>query len=176
MNKDKLLIAFDQALNCTGYSIFKTEDGSLVDYGKFTTDESLAEEYKLKQIRDWVKDLIEKYKPVKIAIEEIQLQQIPGTTNHGNVETFKKLAHVQGVLYEVIAESNIPFDVIPSVSWKSYCGIKGRKRQEQKKNAQEFVLNTYGVKAIQDICDSICIGRYALNNKAPVIDEGINWE
>ena len=95
-----MLIAFDQALNTTGYAVFNRKDGSLVAYDKFTT-KSVDEEYKLREIRNKVLELIDKYKPTKIAIEEIQLQQIPGTTAHGNVETFKKLAHVQGVLYEV---------------------------------------------------------------------------
>ena len=181
-----MLIAFDQALNTTGYAVFNRKDGSLVAYDKFTT-ESADEEYKLREIRDKVLELIDKYKPTKIAIEEIQLQQIPGTTAHGNVETFKKLAHVQGVLYEVIAEKEsgvgvpayyeeIPFEVVPSVTWKSHCGIKGRARAEQKRNAQAFVLEHYGVKAIQDICDAICIGKYSLTDKKPVLDEGINWE
>lgn len=170
-----MLIAFDQALNTTGYAIFNREDGSLVSYNKFTTQSS-DEEYKLKEIRDKVLELIEEYKPTKIAIEEIQLQSIPGSTAHGNVQTFKKLAHVQGVLYEVIAEKKIPFEVVPSVTWKSHCKIKGRNRAEQKRNAQAFVLEHYGVKAIQDICDAICIGKYALSDNKPVLGEGINWE
>ena len=170
-----MLIAFDQALNTTGYAVFNRKDGSLVAYDKFTT-KSVDEEYQLREIRNKVLELIDKYKPTKIAIEEIQLQQIPGTTAHGNVETFKKLAHVQGVLYEVIAEKEIPFEVVPSVTWKSHCGIKGRARAEQKRNAQAFVLECYGVKAIQDICDAICIGKYSLTDNKPVLDEGINWE
>lgn len=170
-----MLIAFDQALNCTGYAIFDTKCGSLLSYDKFTT-KSDSEEGKLKEIRDNVLKLIDDYKPTRVAIEEIQLQQIPGTTAHGNVETFKKLAHVQGVLYEVMAERDISFEVIPSVTWKSHCGVKGRGRAEQKRNAQAFVLKQYKVKAIQDICDAICIGRYALSENKPVLSEGINWE
>ena len=53
-----MLIAFDQALNTTGYAVFNRKDGSLVAYDKFTT-ESVDEEYKLREIRDKVLELID---------------------------------------------------------------------------------------------------------------------
>lgn len=164
------LIAFDQALNTTGYSIF--EDGSLVSFNKFTTSDGVTTAEKLKEFREFVLKMIEENKPNLIAFEEIQLQQIPGSTAHGNVETFKKLAYVQAILLEIVAEKDLKFEIVASSSWKSTCGIKGRSRAEQKRNAQEYVLNEYGVKAIQDICDSICIGRHALLEQ----NKEINWE
>ena len=172
-----MLIAFDQALNTTGYAIFNN-DGSLVSYDKFTT-QGLETEEKLKEIRDIVRKIILENKATQIAIEEIQLQNIPGSTQHGNVVTFKKLAYVQAIILELAFELEIPTRVIPSTTWKSYCKIKGRARAEQKRNAQAFVLETYGVKAIQDICDSICIGRYVINNERGFCEEDgsneLNW-
>ena len=164
-----ILIAFDQALNTTGYSIFK--DGSLVSFDKFTTsDVSTAE--KLKEFKSFLNKLLEDKKPNKVAFEEIQLQQIPGSTAHGNVETFKKLAYVQAILMEALAEKGIAFEIVSSNTWKSTCGVKGRARAEQKRNAQKFVETEYGVKAIQDICDSICIGKHVLEKDS----KEINWE
>ena len=164
-----ILIAFDQALNTTGYSIFK--DGSLVGFDKFTTsDVSTAE--KLKEFMSFLDKLLESKKPNKVAFEEIQLQQIPGSTAHGNVETFKKLAYVQAILMETLAEKGIAFEIVSSNTWKSTCGVKGRARAEQKRNAQKFVETEYGVKAIQDICDSICIGKHVLEKDS----KEINWE
>lgn len=164
------LIAFDQALNTTGYSIF--EDGALIKFDKFTTSEGVSTAEKLKEFREFVLILIEQEKPDMIALEEIQLQQIPGSSAHGNVETFKKLAYVQAILLELIAEKELKFEIVASSSWKSTCGVKGRARAEQKRNAQAFVLQEYGVKAIQDICDSICIGRHVTE----LGDKEINWE
>ena len=165
------LIAFDQALNTTGYAIF--DNGSLVAYDKFTT-ESYETHDKLKEIRTKVLELIEEHLPNEIAIEEIQLQQIPGSSAHGNVETFKKLAYVQATILEIVSETDhiTKYHVVPSSSWKSTCGVKGRARAEQKRNAQLFVSDEFGVKAIQDICDAICIGKH-------IIEDGnkeINWE
>lgn len=164
-----MLIAFDQALNVTGYAIFK--DGSLIKYDKFATKEQTTSG-KLKEIRENVLEIIETYNPKEIAIEEIQLQQIPGGSAHGNVETFKKLAYVQAVMLELFEEKGIKYHIVPSVTWKSTCGVKGKARAEQKRNAQAYVLNEFGVKAIQDICDSICIGKHIIEESSKVI----NWE
>jgi hypothetical protein len=55
-------------------------------------------------------------------------------------------------------------------SWKHTLGIKGANRAAQKKNAQEYVLENYNIKAIQDIVDAICIGLHHTKN-----NEGFNW-
>lgn len=164
-----MLIAFDQALNTTGYSIFR--DGVLVKVDKFTTSDTSTAE-KLKEFRMFINELFDEHTPSKVAFEEIQLQQIPGSTAHGNVETFKKLAYVQAILLEVLSERDIKFEIVSSNSWKSTCGIKGRARAEQKRNAQKYVENEYGIKAIQDICDSICLGRHVIEQDS----KEINWE
>lgn len=162
------LLAFDQSLNVTGWAIFK--DGSLETFGKFDTSEHETAR-KLVEIRNSVLELIKEYKPTEVAIEEIQLQQIPGSTSHGNVETYRKLAYAQATILELLAELDIKHHIVPSVTWKSTCGVKGRARAEQKRNAQAYVLNEFGVRAIQDICDAICIGKH-------IVEEGnkeINW-
>ena len=71
-----------------------------------------------------------------------------------------------GVISELITELGLPLELIHSQSWKSTCEIKGRARAEQKRNAQEFVTNTYGIKATQDECDAICIGTHATKQTA----------
>jgi len=49
------------------------------------------------------------------------------------------------------------FTISPS-QWKSTCGIKGRKREEQKKNAQLFVKKKFDIDVDEDIADAICQG------------------
>ncbi|MEG0153065.1 hypothetical protein [Clostridium sp.] len=164
------LIAFDQSLNITGYSIFV--DDVLVSYDKFDTSNGVDTSIKLKEIRDIISSLLDEQKPNQIAFEEIQLQQIPGSSAHGNVETFKKLAYVQAIFLEICAERQLEYSIVPSVSWKSTCGIKGRGRAEQKKNAQVYVLHEYGIKPIQDIVDSICIGMHVIEEA----NKETNWE
>lgn len=161
------VLAFDQASRTSGYSVF--EDGKLITYGKFTYDDDDFG-VRLMHIRNKVISLIDTHNPDKIAFEDIQLQN--NVVN--NVDTFKKLAEVFGIIYELVTERNIPHDIVLASSWKSLLSIKGRERAEQKKNAQLWVQNTYGVSPTQDECDAICIGVYACR-KTSVTTQSFDW-
>lgn len=160
------VLAFDQASRTSGFSVF--QDGKLLDYGKFTYDDSDFGE-RLVHIRNKVNALIDQYKPDKVAFEDIQLQN--NIVN--NVDTFKKLAEVFGVIYELLTERNIPHQIVLAGTWKSALGIKGRVREEQKKNAQAWVVNNFKVSPTQDECDAICIGQYC-SNKA-IEEDAFDW-
>ena len=164
----KNILALDQASQTSGWAFF--EKGELKDWGKFTFDGDIAD--RLVAIRAEVIKLINKYNIDFVAFEDIQMQG--NVTN--NVQTFKVLSEVFGVILETVRELNIDYDIVPSVTWKSTLGIKGRTRPEQKRNAQQYVLDTYKVKAIQDTCDAICIGAHILSNKKSPKVEDFNWD
>ena len=147
------ILALDQASRTSGYAVFC--DDQLIDSGKFTfEDADIAK--RLMKIRNKVEELINKFCIEKIILEDIQCQ---GNVVN-NLETFKILAEVIGVLTELAAEKNLPYELVYSTVWKSTLQIKGRTRPEQKKNAQQYVLNTYGKKVTQDESDAICIGAH----------------
>ena len=162
------LLALDQSSRITGWSIF--EDGKLVTYGKFNAEsvgENIGE--RLEYIRNKVKTLIEENQITEVIMEDIQMQ---GNVVN-NVQTFKVLAEVFGVISELLVEMKIPQSAVLASSWKSALGIRGRARAEQKRNAQEWVVNTYGVRPTQDECDSICIGAH--RNKNATVEVGFDW-
>lgn len=149
------ILAFDQSSHTSGWAVLK--DGKLHDYGKFTfDDESVG--VRLKKFRLKIEELINTYSPDEVVFEDIQEQN--------NILTFKVLAQVQGVLMEVLTSLEIPYSTIMAVTWKSTLGIKGKARAEQKRNAQQYITNTYGINVVQDIADAICIGdAYIRRNK-----------
>ena len=149
------LLALDQASRITGYAIF--EDDTLITYGKIVVDDTDIG-IRLTKIRNAVKRLVEDYNINEVVMEDIQLQN----NVQNNVQTFKLLAEVFGVIYELITEMRIPVSAVLASSWKSTLGIKGKTRPEQKRNAQVYVQETYGKKPTQDECDAICIGCHAL--------------
>ena len=157
------LLAIDQASVTSGYAIFK--DGKLVDYGKFTFNDDVIAE-RLVKIRAKVLELIAERDIDEVAFEDIQMQ---GNVAN-NVATFKALAEVFGVLYELFVTLKMPRTAVLSTVWKSTLGIKGKDRPAQKKAAQAWVEKTYGVKPTQDECDAICIGAHYVNNKVEVFD------
>ena len=116
-------------------------------------------------LRNQVKKLIEDEHITEVAIEDIQLQ----ANVINNVETYRTLAEVRGVLEELFQEMNIPYSIVLAGTWKSKLGIRGARRADQKRAAQEYIVNKYNIKPIQDICDAICIGDYIIQNT------GFDW-
>lgn len=155
------LLALDQASQTTGYAVFK--DGKLCTYGKFSFDDEIAE--RLVKIRQKVLSLIEEYEINEVAFEDIQMQ---GNVAN-NVQTFKILSEVFGVILETLKEINMKYTIVSSNTWKSTLKIKGRSRPEQKRAAQQYVLDTYEIKPTQDEADAICIGTHILKNS------GFDW-
>ena len=157
------VLALDQASRTSGWAVFV--DNQLHTFGKFTAEHSDVGD-RLYYIRNEVSKLIDKYEIDEVVFEDIQLQ---GNVAN-NVATFKALAEVFGVLYELFTELKMPRTAVLSTVWKSTLGIKGKDRSAQKKAAQEWVVNTYGIKPTQDECDAICIGAHYLKNKVEVFD------
>ena len=153
------LLALDQSSRTSGYAIF--EDGKLLTYGKFTYEDADFG-VRLEKIRNKVQSLVIENHITEVVFEDIQLQD--------NVETFKKLAEVFGVVYELLTEMGISHQTVLASSWKSTLGIKGAARPEQKRNAQEWVFKTYSAKPTQDEADAICIGNHVLSRRQQAFD------
>lgn len=156
-----IILALDQSSRETGWSIFETNEKTLIDFGIISLDNSLLEE-RLFLLRKEVKNIINKYDVEKVFLEDIQFQKIAN-----GITTYKILAEVIGVLVELFYELELPFELIYSSTWKGGLGIKGSNRQTQKANAKKYVEERYSLqkKLTQDMADSICIGSYCIDNK-----------
>ncbi len=157
------LLALDQSSKTSGYAVFY--DNKLITYGHFTYDDDDLG-IRLYKIRNKVNQLIQTHDINEVVFEDIQLQNNVGN----NVKTFKVLAEVFGVIYELLTELKITHQEILASTWKSTLNIKGKNRAEQKRNAQTYVNNKYQIKATQDECDAICIGSHILIGKKPIPD------
>ena len=158
------LLALDQASRTTGYAVF--DEQNLIASGTFTlTSDDIGK--RLVTYRKKIEQLINEYDIETVAFEDIQMQN-----QINNVQTFKILAEIFGVTQEYLAEQDYSYKIVSSNTWKSQMGRKGKQRAEQKKNAQQYVLNTYNKKVSQDEADAICIGASVLKEKKSVL----TWE
>ena len=149
------LLALDQASVTTGYAIF--QDKKLITYGKISLDDPNVGR-RLAVLRQTLLELIKAYDITCIAFEDIQLQASVGN----NVKTFKVLANVFGVIWELCEELKLNYEIVSSNTWKSTLKIRGKNRSEQKRAAQAFVQEEYGMSCTQDEADAICIGSHML--------------
>jgi Holliday junction resolvasome RuvABC endonuclease subunit len=104
---------------------------------------------------DWLSNLLIQWEPNTIILEDIQQQN--------NVNTFKVLAKLQGVLEYVSKKNNADYYIISPSTWKSNAGVKGKSRVDQKKSAQLIVQQLYNIQATQDECDAILLGKYGID-------------
>ena len=154
------ILALDQASRVSGWAIF--DGDTLEQYGKIDVSKYFELGERLHVIRQEVEHLIDDEHIDAVVLEDIYMdgQRV------NNVQTFKALAEVFGVLYELCVDMEKPVEAVLAGTWKSTLGIKGKTRPEQKRNAQEWVVKNYNVKPTQDECDAICIGAHKVRASA----------
>ena len=158
------ILVFDQASITSGWAVFDNEE--LINYGSHTSNGENSTE-KIAKTKYWVASMIENWKPDEIVIEDIQLQKGTNSENFSadvGVTTYKKLAHLQGVLKNYLFETGIPYTVVSPSTWRAHSEIKGKERTDRKRNAQLKIKSLYDVQVTQDEADAILIGRWAVHN------------
>lgn len=150
------ILALDQSSRITGWALFN--EGQLIGYGKIDLSKETDIGERLHILRTSIQKMIQDLKIDKVILEDIYMdgQKI------NNVQTFKILAEVFGVLFELCVDLKVPVEAVLAGTWKSTLNIKGKTRPEQKHAAQDWVLNNYNIKATQDEVDAICIGTHII--------------
>lgn len=163
-------VGLDQATHITGYSIF--DDGELIYAGTF---EAAAEDEISRdiEIRNWLIQLIQNWKPDIIAIEGIQLQQFNNKTI--GVTTYQTLARLQGILMAACCEQKVEYTIVPPATWRAHCQVKGRTRADKKRSMQMKIKEWFDITVSDDVADAIGIGKYT-NDKHKKKVEIFDWE
>lgn len=155
----KYYLALDQALKISGFAVYYIS--RLESCGTIETNPTHPIEDRLNTIWQHLDILDNKYNFDHVFFEDTQKQV--------NMETYKRLCWVQGVIILWCRKHGIPFTILAPSHWrkilKDEFGISfGRKREEQKKAAQEWVKKNF--KDFQDVsedeCDAICLGTAGL--------------
>ena len=150
----------------TGWAIF--DGDQLIKYGIFETSTEKEIE-RFHQVKEWLISMIENWKPDIVGIEGIQYQKNFGVT------TFQTLARLQGILMELCFEMKIPFEICPTNTWRSHCGVKGQSRSDKKASMQRLIKDWFDISLSDDAADAIGIGKYVAETHKKRT-EIVNWE
>jgi Holliday junction resolvasome RuvABC endonuclease subunit len=122
-------------------------------------------------ICDLVQSIISQYSVAAVFIEDIQLRK--------NVDSFKKLAQLQGALVSMFERNEYLYDFIPPAKWQGYCNARARTAKEIKEKISaapdgkkqskvlsiQFARSQFGIETDNDnLADAICIGYYVTTN------------
>lgn len=165
----KRILALDQATHISGWAIY--DNNKLIKSGIFETDQ-FEEMERDTNIKNWLVNMINNWKPDVVGIEDIQLQNINGNVG---VKTYKVLAHLQGILMQTLFELNVDYRLCHPGTWRTVCGIKGRTKADMKKSMQLLVKDWYDISVTNDEADAIGIGKY-LSDLVLKEKQIINWE
>lgn len=158
-------ISIDQATRKSGIAYWK--DNELVKVDLISKNEKDFGK-RLNQIKNSVRNEIISFQAEKVFIEGIQLESIEDQSKDISVETFRKLAMLQGVLISLFVELGIQYEILPPSVWKSKVNIFYNKRKDQKQAAVRVVKEQFGLDVSEDKADAILIG-------ASTIEEELAW-
>lgn len=173
VKKDKQkqrVIALDQATHTTGYSIFDNEELIYSDVFEANEDNEIDRDI---EIRNWLIQMIQKWQPDIIGLEDIQLQQFDNKLV--GVTTYRTLARLQGILLAACRENGVDCVVCSPSTWRAHCKVKGRTRADKKKSMQTLVKQWFDISVTDDIADAIGIGKYISDTYKKKV-EIFNWE
>lgn len=123
-------------------------------------------------IEGLIDTIIKSYDISAVFIEDIQLRV--------NVQSFKKLAQLQGVLINLFEKNEYLYDFVAPTQWQNFCKARGRTSKEVKEKVKaleasgkkeskilsiQFVKEKFNVDTDNDnLSDAICLGWYAVNH------------
>ena len=147
-----IIVGFDPGLATLGYGVIKKDKRfkpEMIDYGIISTPKDMNFAVRLTMIEKGVKQIIEKFKPDEIAIEELFFAK--------NVTTGINVAHARGVvLLTAVKECGQIFEYTPLQIKQALTGY-GRA---EKRQVQEMVKTTLGLKGIprpDDAADALAV-------------------
>ena len=96
-----------------------------------------------KHIEALLSEVIRTHDIDAVFLEDIQLRK--------NVQSFKKLAQLQGVLVNMCEKTNILYNLVAPTQWQNYCKARGRTTKEIKKII--VFLFSFGVGVIESMLE-----------------------
>ncbi len=148
------ILALDQATKHTGFAIFS--EGKLIDYGVLNADQDLPIFARMNEMRLMIAELVDNLCPDIVVFEQVQYQQ--------NQKVYSQLSQLQGFVMSALFQKDVPFYIVEPVVWKSFAGVKGKKRAEQKESTIALAKLIYKVAVSEDTADAIFIGHWAVSN------------
>lgn len=151
---------------------FDYEKKELIGYGTFSFDSKKYTYAKaIQHIEELVESLLKAYDISAVFVEDIQLR--------ANVQAFKKLAQLQGVLVNLFEKNEYLYGYVAPSQWQNFCKARGRNSKEIKSQVLsvetngkkeskilsiQFVKDQFGIETENDnLADAVSMGFYVVN-------------
>lgn len=153
INGDEIMIivGIDPGIAIVGYGVVEYIGNKfkVIDYGAITTPATMSSPERLKSVYDDLTDILLKYSPDAVAIEELFFNK--------NVKTAIQVGQARGV--EILAAMNQNLDIFEYTPLQVKQGVVGYGRAK-KKQVQEMVkilLNLKEIPKPDDVADALAV-------------------
>lgn len=146
-----VILGIDPGIAIVGYGVIEYVGNkfNVIDYGAITTKAGMKVEDRLGEIYNLLNDIINKYKPEFMAIEELFYNK--------NAKTVISVAEARGVTLLSAARKNIPiFEYTPLQVKQAVVGY-GRAEKKQVQQMTKILLNLEKVPKPDDTADALAI-------------------
>lgn len=146
-----IIMGIDPGFAITGCGVIKYESNKFVvlDYGAITTDSSLVLSQRLLMLYNKLEDVIMRYNPDVVAIEELFFNK--------NIKTALNVGHGRGVVLLAAAKNNKKiFEYTPLQVKQSVVGY-GRAEKKQIQQMVKMILNLKSVPKPDDVADALAV-------------------
>jgi Holliday junction resolvasome RuvABC endonuclease subunit len=151
------ILALDQSSNLCGFCLM--ENGEIINKGVLNFS-------KLKEKGAAKYSIIKKQIDMIIKLTKAEVVVIEDTQQQVNANTYKILCELKGVLENLIYEKGFLYFVLSPSEWRSIVGIKGRKREDIKKECLKFIKDNFDLELLDndDVAEAILMA-YAVSIK-----------
>lgn len=146
-----IIMGIDPGFAITGYGVVKYEGNkfSVLEYGAVTTEASMKLSERLLVLYDGLVEIIEKFHPDAISIEELFFNK--------NIKTALNVGHGRGVAVLAAAKSGVDiYEYTPLQVKQSVVGY-GRAEKAQIQQMVKAILNLPAIPKPDDVADALAI-------------------
>lgn len=146
-----IILGIDPGIAIVGYGVIEYTGNKFktIDYGAITTKAHTKIDYRLSDVYDGVCELIHKYNPDAMSIEELFFNT--------NVKTAITVAHARGVIVLAAAKCGVEtFEYTPLQIKQALTGY-GRADKVQMQNMVKIMLKLNAVPKPDDVADALAI-------------------
>jgi crossover junction endodeoxyribonuclease RuvC len=146
-----VIMGIDPGFAITGYGIVRYEGNrfSVVDYGAITTKSSMRLPERLLFLNDSLEELIGKYRPCAISVEELFFNK--------NIKTALAAAHGRGIALLAASRSGADvFEYTPLQVKQAVVGY-GRAEKSQMQQMVKAILNLEETPRPDDVADALAV-------------------
>lgn len=145
------ILGIDPGFAITGYSIINYIGNkfTLIDSGAILTEAHTSFPLRLEKIYNELQEIIEKYKPDAMSIEELFF--------NNNAKTAINVAQARGVILVVAKINNLPIYEYTPLQIKQAVVGYGRANKTQIQHMVKMILNEENLPKLDDTTDSMAI-------------------